>query len=123
MNTASRMESSGTAGKIQITRATYELIKDEFTCDPRGKVMVKGKGELETWYLEGSGRDLPPKAHPRRHFTRVGSSAAEGAHVPDGRHANHGRAAPGLVVGDRAAGDFQEVCVVRLLCCVGFVCF
>jgi class 3 adenylate cyclase len=53
VNTASRMESSGTAGKIQITRETYELIKDEFTCEPRGKVMVKGKGELETWYLVG----------------------------------------------------------------------
>ena len=53
VNTASRMESSGTAGKIQITRETFELIKDEFTCEPRGKVMVKGKGELETWYLVG----------------------------------------------------------------------
>jgi class 3 adenylate cyclase len=53
VNTASRMESSGTAGKIQITRETYELIKDEFVCEPRGKVMVKGKGELETWYLVG----------------------------------------------------------------------
>jgi class 3 adenylate cyclase len=53
VNTASRMESSGTAGKIQITRETFELIQDEFTCEPRGKVMVKGKGELETWYLVG----------------------------------------------------------------------
>jgi class 3 adenylate cyclase len=53
VNTASRMESSGIAGKIQITRETFELIQDEFTCEPRGKVMVKGKGELETWYLVG----------------------------------------------------------------------
>jgi class 3 adenylate cyclase len=53
VNTASRMESSGTAGSIQITRETYELIKDEFACEPRGKVAVKGKGELETWYLLG----------------------------------------------------------------------
>ena len=37
------------AGKLQITRETYELIKEEFVCKPRGKVMVKGKGELETW--------------------------------------------------------------------------
>jgi len=36
-----------------ITRETFELIKDEFTYEPRGKVMVKGKGELETWYLVG----------------------------------------------------------------------
>jgi hypothetical protein len=47
------MESSGTAGKIQITRETFELIQNEFICEPRGKVLVKGKGELETWYLVG----------------------------------------------------------------------
>jgi class 3 adenylate cyclase len=51
VNTASRMESSGTPGKIQITQTTYELIKDEFVCEPRGKVSVKGKGDLDTWYL------------------------------------------------------------------------
>jgi class 3 adenylate cyclase len=54
VNTASRMESSGMAGKIQITRATYDLIREEFVCEPRGKVPVKGKGELETWYLLGA---------------------------------------------------------------------
>ncbi len=53
VNTASRMELHGTAGHIQITRATYELIKDEFLCELRGKVAVKGKGEVETWYLRG----------------------------------------------------------------------
>jgi adenylate cyclase len=51
VNTASRMESHGTVGRIQITQETYELLKDEFHCEPRGKVMVKGKGEMETWYL------------------------------------------------------------------------
>jgi guanylate cyclase len=53
VNTASRMESHSAPGKIQITRETYECIKDEFVCEPRGKVQVKGKGELETWYLIG----------------------------------------------------------------------
>jgi guanylate cyclase len=53
VNTASRMESHGTADRIQITRATYELIRDEFDCEPRGTVPVKGKGEMETWYLIG----------------------------------------------------------------------
>lgn len=51
VNTASRMESSGVPGKIQITRDTYELLKDEFVCEPRGAVAVKGKGEMETWFL------------------------------------------------------------------------
>ena len=53
VNTASRMESHGTPGEIQITRQTYELLKDEFVCRPRGTILVKGKGEMETWYLEG----------------------------------------------------------------------
>jgi guanylate cyclase len=58
VNTASRMESEGTPDRIQITRATYELIRDEFLCEPRGTVPVKGKGEMETWYLVGrQGRD------------------------------------------------------------------
>jgi guanylate cyclase len=51
VNTASRMESHGTAGRIQITRATYELLGDEFECEPRGTITVKGKGEVEAWYL------------------------------------------------------------------------
>ena len=53
VNTASRMESNGTPGEIQITRSTYELIKDAFVCTPRGTIPVKGKGEMETWYLVG----------------------------------------------------------------------
>lgn len=57
VNTASRMESHGTPGEIQITRETYELLKDEFVCRPRGTISVKGKGEMETWYLVGSRPD------------------------------------------------------------------
>jgi adenylate cyclase len=53
VNTASRMESHGTGGRIQISRDTYNLLKDEFICEPRGTVLVKGKGEMETWYLTG----------------------------------------------------------------------
>ena len=52
VNLASRMESHGEPGKIQITKATYERIKDDFICAPRGSIIVKGKGEMETWYLE-----------------------------------------------------------------------
>jgi adenylate cyclase len=53
VNTASRMESHGTAGKVQITRETYELVRDEFVCEPRGTLNVKGKGEMEVWYVTG----------------------------------------------------------------------
>jgi guanylate cyclase len=54
VNTASRMESHGAAGKIQISRATYDLIQDDFICEPRGSITVKGKGEMEVWYVVGS---------------------------------------------------------------------
>jgi adenylate cyclase len=53
VNTASRMESQGTPGRIQITRATHDLLEDEFLCESRGTVPVKGKGDMETWYLVG----------------------------------------------------------------------
>jgi len=51
VNIASRMESHGTAGRIQITRATKELVDEEFLCEPRGTIPIKGKGEMEAWYL------------------------------------------------------------------------
>ena len=53
VNTASRMESHGSSGHIQITRATYDLIKDDFICEPQGTVDVKGKGEMDVWYVTG----------------------------------------------------------------------
>jgi len=56
VNTAARMESSGVAGKINISAATYELVKEHFRCMPRGKVNAKGKGEIDMYFLgESSG--------------------------------------------------------------------
>jgi class 3 adenylate cyclase len=51
VNTASRMESHGSRGRIQITRATYELVKDHFECEYIGVIPVKGKGEMDVWHL------------------------------------------------------------------------
>jgi class 3 adenylate cyclase len=53
VNTASRMESHGAAGRIHVTRAVYERLKERFVLEPRGVVHVKGKGDLETWFLVG----------------------------------------------------------------------
>ncbi len=64
VNTASRMESHGTSGRIQITRATYELLADEFECEPRGTIMVKGKGEMEAWYVLGRRPSHAPSGQP-----------------------------------------------------------
>ena len=76
VNTASRMESQSTTGEIQITRATYELLKDEFVCTRRGTILVKGKGQMETWYL------VAPRSDERRTESSIGSEAAE-AHGHD----------------------------------------
>jgi len=51
VNTASRMESHGAGGAIQITRSTYELIQHEFVCEPRGHIHIKGKGEMDVWHV------------------------------------------------------------------------
>ncbi len=51
VNVASRMESHGSPGQIQITRQVYDLIKDDFVCEPRGVIEVKGKRPMETWFL------------------------------------------------------------------------
>jgi adenylate cyclase len=53
VNTASRMESSGEAGKINISGTTYEFVKDFFACEYRGKMPVKYKGELEMYFVDG----------------------------------------------------------------------
>jgi len=53
VNTASRMESQGKSGRIQISEATYELIKDDFECESRGMIPIKGKDEMHTWFLVG----------------------------------------------------------------------
>ena len=51
VNMASRMESHGTPDEIQITRSTWELVRDDFVTEPIGLVDVKGRGEIETWRL------------------------------------------------------------------------
>jgi guanylate cyclase len=53
VNTASRMESHGAGGVIQITERTFELIKDDFICEPHGLLNVKGKGDMNVWYVLG----------------------------------------------------------------------
>ncbi len=51
VNVASRMESEGIPGSIQVTEMTYELIRDRFVCEPHGVISVKGKGNMNTYLL------------------------------------------------------------------------
>ena len=51
VNVASRMESTGKAGEIQVTAATYESLKKQFVLEKRGSISIKGRGEVTTYWL------------------------------------------------------------------------
>lgn len=63
VNVASRMESHGVPGKIQVSESTYALLKDAYLFEHRGTVHVKGRGEMTTYFLSGArrGRSAAPK--------------------------------------------------------------
>jgi len=52
VNVASRMESSCEPGRVNISEATYHLVKKEFNCTSRGEIEVKGKGKVEMYFVE-----------------------------------------------------------------------
>jgi PAS domain S-box-containing protein len=64
VNIASRMESQGLAGGIQVTETTYELLKEKYSFWHRGKVFIKGRGEMDTYMLLDniSSLQIPNKA-------------------------------------------------------------
>lgn len=69
VNTASRMESSGEPGKINISGTTREFVKDFFICRYRGKMPVKYKGEIDMYFVEGIADDLKDENNrPNRKF-------------------------------------------------------
>ncbi|WP_306640782.1 adenylate/guanylate cyclase domain-containing protein [Sanyastnella coralliicola] len=51
VNTAARMESSGEPARINISASTFELVKEHFNCESRGKIQAKNKGELEMYFV------------------------------------------------------------------------
>ena len=62
VNTASRMESHGVPGCIQVTDRTYRRLRDGYRFEHRGSILVKGKGELVTWFLLGRSDGSGPRA-------------------------------------------------------------
>jgi len=54
VNLAARMEQSGVPGKINISRHTYELVKEQFSCVHRGKIEAKNKGEIDMYFVEAT---------------------------------------------------------------------
>jgi len=53
VNLASRMESNGVPGRVQISEATFALLARRYRCSPRGPIEIKGKGQMEVWFLDG----------------------------------------------------------------------
>lgn len=51
VNTASRMESQGVAGHVQVSESTYALVKSDFVFEERGAIEVRGRGQLTTYFV------------------------------------------------------------------------
>jgi adenylate cyclase len=62
VNIASRMESHGVAGRVQVSESTQRLLGEPFRLEERGVLEVEGKGELKTWFV--AGRNGPSKKKP-----------------------------------------------------------
>ena len=79
VNTASRMESSGEPGEVNISGDTYAIIKDHFDCQYRGKVQAKNKGEIDMYFVKRIKPGFSTDAegvHPNERFLReLGVSA------------------------------------------------
>ncbi len=74
VNTASRLESSGVAGRINISGATHELVKDFFDCEFRGKIAAKNKGEIDMFFVNAIRPELSVNRAgrtPNEHFFRL----------------------------------------------------
>ncbi|MCK5102113.1 MAG: adenylate/guanylate cyclase domain-containing protein, partial [Cyclobacteriaceae bacterium] len=52
VNIASRMESSGEAGRLNISATTYDLVKDHYSCEFRGKIYAKNVGDIDMYFVE-----------------------------------------------------------------------
>ena len=53
VNVASRMESTGVAGRVQVSDDTYQLIKHAYDCESRGPTSIRGRGKMVTWLVVG----------------------------------------------------------------------
>ena len=64
VNVASRMESSGVAGQIQLAEATYGHLRTRYTIQARGIVKIKGKGQMQTYWLLGKKTNAAKRIRP-----------------------------------------------------------
>ena len=78
VNLASRMESLGVPGRIQVTHAVEERLAGRFRLEPRGLIDIKGKGPTPTWFLEA--RDETSRDAPGQSVATVGSPGLGNEH-------------------------------------------
>ena len=71
VNLASRMESSGKEGQVNISGQTYESVKDFFRCEYRGKIEAKNKGEVDMFFVEGIHPELSDAGSPNHRFIEL----------------------------------------------------
>jgi adenylate cyclase len=76
VNVASRMESTDSVGRIQVPDAVYHRLKDHFVLQERGRIAVKGKGIMRTWYLVGRKAVVDESSDLLAREPRVGSRPA-----------------------------------------------
>jgi class 3 adenylate cyclase len=78
VNLASRMESLGVPGRIQVTHAVRASLVEDFQFEARGLIDVKGKGLMPTWFLTGDGPDLEARRSDLRPAWNAGGAARRG---------------------------------------------
>ena len=66
MNVASRMESSGVPGRIQVSQTSFEFLKTDYSFEERGRVEIKGKGTMLTYLLKGRLFERTSSGHTKR---------------------------------------------------------
>jgi adenylate cyclase len=99
VNTASRLESSGLAGRVNVSGATYEGVRHFFECEHRGKVSAKGKGEIDMYFVVGlrpelscDGLGVVPNADFAALYRALGRRPHSGCDQFEGRQEVHVRA-------------------------------
>ena len=111
VNTASRAESSGAVGRINITGATHSLVKDFFDCEHRGTVAAKNKGEIDMYFVNGIRPDLSREGDGRvpgeRFREMLAATGIEQSTVAGTLGLHRGKVEIGADL-DRAPDDFED---------------
>lgn len=74
VNTAARMESSGEPGRVNLSAATYERVRERIPCVPRGKITAKGKGEMDMYFVDCESRASTESLATATVLTAVGEA-------------------------------------------------